>query len=179
MALHSMKGGNSIKKHIINEKIRAKEVRLIDDEGKQLGVVSLAEAREMAESKGLDLLLVSKDVEPPICKLINYGQFLYQQKKKSKQNKAGKSANVIKEIKLSHKISIHDYNVRVNAAKKFLGKKNKVKLTIFFRGREITYRDNLGVQTAERFLEDILDYGSKDNDIVKSGRNLTVLINPK
>jgi len=142
-------------------------------------VLALDEAKRIAQEKDLDLLLVSKDVDPPICKLINYGQFMYQQKKKSKQNKAKKSSNVIKEIKLSHKISIHDYNVRVNHAKKFLSKKNKVKLTIFFKGREITYRDNLGVQTAERFLEDIQDYGTKDNDIVKSGRNLTVLINPK
>lgn len=142
-------------------------------------MLALDEAKRIAQEKDLDLLLVSKDVDPPICKLINYGQFMYQQKKKSKQNKAKKSSNVIKEIKLSHKISIHDYNVRVNHAKKFLSKKNKVKLTIFFKGREITYRDNLGVQTAERFLEDIQDYGTKDNDIVKSGRNLTVLINPK
>ena len=122
-------------------------------------------------------MLISKDATPPVCKLIDYGQFLYQQKKKEKKSK--KSNNIIKELKLSHKISIHDYNVRINQAVKFLEKKYKVKITIRFKGREIIYRDQLGIKTIDRILEDLNEYGIKDNDIVKSGRNLSVLINPK
>jgi translation initiation factor IF-3 len=102
---------------------------------------------------------------------------MYHQKKKEKQSK--KTTQVIKELKMSHKISVHDYNVRINQAVKFLSKRFKVKLTIVFRGREIVFRDNLGVEIVKRFINDIEEYGIKDNDIVKSGRNLSVLINPK
>ncbi len=112
-----------------------------------------------------------------MCKIVDYGQFMYHLKKKEKQSR--RSTQVIKELKMSHKISIHDYNVRLNHAKKFLSKKFKVKITIVFRGREIVYRDGLGMDMVFRFLKDIEEYGIKDNDIVKSGRNLSVLINPK
>ncbi len=122
-------------------------------------------------------MLISDQATPPVCKIVDYGQFMYQQKKKEKKSK--RTSNTIKELKMSHKISIHDYNVRVNQAIKFLTKKLKVKVTIVFKGREIIYRDQLGVKTIERFLEDLNEYGTKDNDIVKSGRNLSVMLNPK
>tara|TARA_Y100001970_G_C14189353_1_gene834424 strand:- start:782 stop:1090 length:309 start_codon:yes stop_codon:yes gene_type:complete len=102
---------------------------------------------------------------------------MYHQKKKEKQSR--RSGQVIKELKLSHKISSHDYNVRINQAIKFLSKKYKVKVTVVFRGREIVFRDKLGVEMVNRFLNDIEEYGIKDNDIVKSGRNLMVMVNPK
>jgi translation initiation factor IF-3 len=140
-------------------------------------VVSITEARKLSSEKNLDLLLLSSNASPPVCKIVNYGQFMYHQKKKEKQSK--KTTQVIKELKMSHKISVHDYNVRINQAVKFLSKKFKVKLTIVFRGREIVFRDNLGVEIVKRFINDIEEYGIKDNDIVKSGRNLSVLINPK
>ena len=122
-------------------------------------------------------MLISEQATPPVCKIVDYGQFMYQQKKKEKKSK--RTSNTIKELKMSHKISIHDYNVRVNQAIKFLTKKLKVKVTIVFKGREIIYRDQLGVKTIERFLEDLNEYGTKDNDIVKSGRNLSVMLIPK
>tara|TARA_Y100000591_G_scaffold328360_1_gene354685 strand:+ start:1799 stop:2176 length:378 start_codon:yes stop_codon:yes gene_type:complete len=125
----------------------------------------------------MDLLLLSDNASPPVCKIVDYGQFMYHQKKKEKQSK--RSGQVIKELKLSHKISSHDYNVRINQAIKFLNKKFKVKITVVFRGREIVFRDNLGMEMVLRFLSDIEEYGIKDNDIVKSGRNLSVMINPK
>ena len=140
-------------------------------------MVSITEARKLSSEKNLDLLLLSSNASPPVCKIVNYGQFMYHQKKKEKQSK--KTTQVIKELKMSHKISVHDYNVRINQAVKFLSKKFKVKLTIVFRGREIVFRDNLGVEIVKRFINDIEEYGIKDNDIVKSGRNLSVLINPK
>ena len=140
-------------------------------------MVSITEARKLSSEKNLDLLLLSSNASPPVCKIVNYGQFMYHQKKKEKQSK--KTTQVIKELKMSHKISVHDYNVRINQAVKFLSKRFKVKLTIVFRGREIVFRDNLGVEIVKRFINDIEEYGIKDNDIVKSGRNLSVLINPK
>tara|TARA_B100001989_G_C24521733_1_gene456243 strand:+ start:543 stop:914 length:372 start_codon:yes stop_codon:yes gene_type:complete len=123
------------------------------------------------------LVLISKDAKPPVCKIVDYGQYIYQQKKKEKQSK--KTTQTIKELKMSHKISSHDYNVRINQAIKFLTKRFKVKTTLVFRGREIAYRETLGMKLIERFLSDLEEYGTKDDIIVKSGRNLSVLINPK
>ncbi|MBH37693.1 translation initiation factor IF-3 [bacterium] len=170
-------GGTFIKHYIINEKIKAEKVRLIDNEGNQLGILPISEARRLSLEKNLDLLLLSGNASPPVCKIVDYGQFMYHQKKKEKQSR--RSGQVIKELKLSHKISSHDYNVRINQAIKFLSKKYKVKVTVVFRGREIVFRDKLGVEMVNRFLNDIEEYGIKDNDIVKSGRNLMVMVNPK
>lgn len=133
----------------------------------------------LASQKELDLIQITNQSNPPICKLADYGQFLYQQKKKDKQQKKQSQAQVIKEIKMSHKISSNDYETRLNQAKKFLGKRYKIKLTVTFKGREIVFRDTLGMQRVDQFLNDIVDYGVKDNDVVKSGKNINLLINPK
>ena len=98
---------------------------------------------------------------------------------KTKEKQAKRPSQTIKELKMSHKISTHDYQVRINQAIKFLGKRYKVKTTLVFRGREIVYRDTLGMNLIEKFLSDLEAYGTKDDVIVKSGRNLSVLINPK
>jgi translation initiation factor IF-3 len=124
----------------------------------------------------LDLLLISESSVPPVCKLVNYGQFMYQQKKKDKS--ARRSAQVTKELKMSPKISDNDYNVRLNKAKVFLGKKYKIKLTIFFRGREIMHKD-LGEKLAKRFLEEISDLGTSDAHLSRAGRNFVIIISPK
>lgn len=137
----------------------------------------LQEARRISSEQNLDLILISKDAKPPVCKIVDYGQYVYQQKKKEKQAK--RPSQTIKELKMSHKISTHDYQVRINQAIKFLGKRYKVKTTLVFRGREIVYRDTLGMNLIEKFLSDLEAYGTKDDVIVKSGRNLSVLINPK
>lgn len=124
----------------------------------------------------MDLLLISENSNPPVCKLVNYGQFMYQQKKKEKS--ARKSAQVTKELKMSPKISEHDFQVRLNKAKTFLGKRYKIKLTIFFRGREIVHKD-LGEQLAQRFLDELKDLGTSDSQLTKAGRNFVVIISPK
>ena len=118
-------GGTPIKKYYTNNKIRAREVRLIDQHGEQIGVVPLQEALSKAEENSLDLIQITNQSNPPICKLADYGQFMYQQKKKDKQQK--KQGQTIKEIKMSHKISSNDYNTRLNQTIKFLGKKYKNK----------------------------------------------------
>ncbi len=171
------RGGKSKKRYSINEQIKAKEVRLIDNKGNQVGVVPIEKAKEMSNDLNLDLLLISKDANPPVCKIADYGQFLYQEKKREKQTK--KTTQTIKELKLSHNISIGDYNVRLNHAKKFLTKKYKVKLTVVFRGRHIIYKNDHGIKIVERFLEDIKEYGTKDNQEIRPTRNLSIMINPK
>ena len=170
-------GGVCIKRYSVNDRIRASEVRLVDKDGGQLGIKSLDEAKQLASEQQLDLILISPNAKPPVCKIANYGQFMYKMKKKEKESK--KTIQVIKELKMSHKISIHDYDVRIRQAKKFLGKKNKVKVTVVFRGRDIVFKETHGVKMLNKFLEDLEEYGNKDNDIVKSGRNLSVMVNPK
>ena len=120
--------------------------------------------------------MISETANPPVCKIINYGQFMYHQKKKEKQTK--KSAQVIKELKMSPKISANDYNVRLTKGIEFLKKKYKIKLTIFFRGREIVHKD-LGETVLNRFIADISEFGVPDKDITKSGRQMIAIINAK
>ena len=172
------KGGANTKNYILNEKIRSKEVRLIDHEGKQIGVVPIEEARKLAEEKGLDLLVVSADAAPPVCRIVDFGQYRYEQQKKDKQSKKGNRTGTVKELKMSPKISAHDYQVRLTSAKKFLQKGLKVKLTVFFRGREITHPE-LGKEVINKFLEDIKEIGVPESGIATQGKIFGVLINPK
>ena len=161
---------------MINEQIRAREVRVVEESGNQLGVITIQDARRISTEKGLDLVLISENAVPPICKLVDYGQFMYQQKKKSKQGK--KSVQVTKELKMSPKISEHDYQVRLNQGFKFLEKKYKIKLTIFFKGREIVHSE-LGYELANRYINDIKELGNAENQPSMSGRSLIVIISPK
>jgi translation initiation factor IF-3 len=151
---------------------------LIDHEGTQVGVVALEKAMEMALAKELDLMLVSPESDPPVCKIIDYGQFRYQQRKKEKLAKKAVKSQVIKEIKMSPKISIHDYEVRVNRGMEFLKKGYKIKLTIPFRGREIIHPE-LGEAIVKRYLESIATLGAADQGIAKAHRSMIVLISPK
>lgn len=116
---------------------------------------------------------MSPNAEPPVCRVLNYGQFKYQQNKKDKQAKKSNKSNIVKEIKMSPKISIHDYTVRVNHSKSFLEKGYRVKLTIPFRGREIMHKD-LGNELAQRFIEDIKDFGTPDSELQSAPRSLVV-----
>ena len=119
--------------------------------------------------------MISDKSDPPVCKILDHGQFLYQQKKKEKANK--KNVQVTKELKMSPKISIHDYNVRLRRATEFLDKKYKVKLTIFFRGREMSHQD-LGFDLVKRFIEDIKESGVPDGDPIRQGRNIVLILIP-
>lgn len=151
-------------------------MRLIGPEGEQLGVTSIEDARNISSQKQLDLVLISENSTPPVCKLIDYGQFLYKQKKKEKQSK--KTSQIIKEIKMSPKISDHDYTVRLNKSKKFLEKKYKIKVNIFFRGREIVHNE-LGFKLIQRFIGDISELGSAESDPQRNGRSIIVILAPK
>ncbi|MFA5880043.1 MAG: translation initiation factor IF-3 [Candidatus Margulisiibacteriota bacterium] len=167
-----------IKHYILNSQIRAKEIRLIDADGARLGVVTLEEARRIAEQKDLDVLLISDNIEPPVCKLVDFEHFRYEQQKKDKQQKKGGKNQVTKELKLSPNISDHDYLVRLNSAKKFLTKKYKVKATLFFKGRQITHPE-LGKEVMMKFMNDLKELGIPESTSLNTERVLTVNINPK
>lgn len=153
-------------------------MRLIDDEGKQIGVVPLQKAISLTEEKHLDLLLVSPEAKPPVCKMINYGQFRYQQQKKERQAKKTVKSQTVKELKMSPKISEHDYQVRVSQGVKFLSKGYKVKLTISFRGREIVHPE-LGKAVIDRFVTDMSELANTDGQVIRANRTLAVILNPK
>ncbi len=161
----------------MNEKIRTKEVRLVGNEGEQFGVVSLEAALAKAKESDLDLMLVAQTAKPPVCKLVNFGQFKYQQQKKEKQSKKMSKAHVTKELKLSPKISEHDFMVRVSRGREFLGKGHKIKITVMFRGREIIHPE-LGHGVIEKFLEKIADIGVLESRS-QSGRMMLAFVNPK
>lgn len=134
-------------------------------------------ALKNAQDKDLDLVMVSENAKPPVCRIIDYGQYRYQQQKKEKQARKSSKTNVIKELKMSPKISDHDYQVRVNRGREFLGKGYTVKLLIFFRGREIIHPE-LGSRLVTRFLEDVSDIGKSDQGISKAHRNIIAMISP-
>ncbi len=140
-----------IQKFYINEKIRAPEVRVLDAEGKLLGVLKLEEALAVAKAKELDLVEVSPKANPPVCKILDYGQFKYQKEKEARKQKAQSKEVDIKGVRLTFKIGIGDFNVRVNQAKKFLDRGDKVKVELPLRGREKAHRD-VAVALVNRFI---------------------------
>ncbi len=171
-------GGCPIKKYLLNDKIKAKSVRLIGDDGTQHGIVAFLDALNMSKEAGLDLMMVSETSDPPVCKIVNFGQFKYQQKKKEKQSQKKAKGQVIKELKMSPKISEHDFQVRVNRGREFLEKGFKVKVSIPFRGREIIHPE-LGQNIAKRFIEMVKDLGTLEGNVTQAGRSLLAFVNPK
>ncbi|MCP4050327.1 MAG: translation initiation factor IF-3 [bacterium] len=163
-----------IKKHILNNKIRAKEVRLIDKDGCQVGIVPIEHALAQALENELDLLQVS-ETTPPVCKVLDFGQFRYQQQKKEKQAKKNTKS---KELKMRPKISLHDYEVRLKRGIEFLQKGYKLKITIFFRGREIIHRE-LGIKLLNKYIEEIQEYGLANGGISDIGRSMIITFSPK
>ena len=141
-------------------------------------MLSIAEARAMAEQEGIDLMLISPDAKPPVCKLVNYGQFCYEQKKKERKAKKANKNHITKELKLSVKISSNDYNVRLNKAKDFLAKGYAVKVSVFFKGREVT-RKSYGVEVLKNFIQDIESFGQISGNIIDSNRMIYIMIMPK
>lgn len=163
---------------ILNRNIRAKEVRLIDDEGNNHGVIATSKALMMAEEKGLDLILVSPNQEPPVAKILDYGKYKYEIEKRAKEAKKKQHTVDIKEIKVRYKIDIHDYNVKINAIKKFIAAGNKVKLVVMLRGREMQH-NHLAYDLANRFLADLS--GEKitiERKPVMDGRNIITILAP-
>lgn len=161
----------------INEDIRSSEVRVIGADGAQVGVVSIKEALELAKLAKLDLVEVVPNATPPVCKIVDYGKFRYNQTKKEKNSKKSQHQVKVKEIKLKPNIDEHDLQTKVKHARQFIEKGNKVKVTCMFRGREMAHRD-IGTKVVEKFLEGIEDLGGPESPLKWMGRFLTVVIAP-
>lgn len=164
---------------MLNQGIKAETVRIITDDGEQL-TLSRTEALQRAQDEGLDLYLVSPNTNPPVAKILDYGHYKYVKEKKQKdaKKKNSQKGNTIKELKLTPRIGIHDFKTRVKRAKEFLGKGYKVKLTIFFKGREATHQE-LGVTMIQRFLDEIEELGWAENPDFRPrlvGRFMSILI---
>jgi len=138
----------------MNERIRAREVRVIDDEGNQIGVLPPFEALKMAREKNLDLVEISPNANPPVCRIMDFGKFLYQQEKKERAAKKHQKQIVVKEVKFRINVDEHDYEFKKNHVLRFLEEGDKVKATIFFRGREMT-RTSLGRELLDRLIKDV------------------------
>ena len=163
---------------MINEQIKAKEVRLISSEGEQLGVVSINEAREKAEEAGLDLVLIAPTAKPPVCKIIDYGKFRYELARKDKEAKKKQKTIEVKEVRLSPNIDTNDLNTKVGSARKFLEKGNKVKVTLRFRGREMA-RMFKSEYILDDFAEALSDVATIDKPSKAEGRSLVMFLSAK
>jgi translation initiation factor IF-3 len=164
------------KKLRINYRIRMPQLRLIGEDGKQLGIVSRNEALKMAREAGLDLVEVSPHTRPPVCKIMDYGKHMYEERKKEKKRKH--SIVKLKELKLGLKIDEHDYNVKLRKAKEFLSNGNKVKVRLKFRGREVIYADR-GKDVLMRFARDLEEISNIEQSPTREGRFMIFLLSPK
>ena len=161
----------------INRAIRAREVRVVDDEGGQLGVLSLSDALAAAEARGLDLVEVSPTAVPPVCRIMDYGKYKYQQNKRATEAKKKAAKIELKEVKMRPKTEEHDYAFKVKNARRFLEEGNKVKFTIMFRGREVTHPE-FGHKQLEQAVEDLKDIGQVESAPSMSGRFITMVMAP-
>ncbi|KGL49169.1 translation initiation factor IF-3 [Porphyromonas gulae] len=163
--------------HRINEAIRVKEVRLVGDNVEQ-GVYNIQEARRIAESQDLDLVEISPNADPPVCRVTDYQKFVYQLKKKAKEQKAKSVKIVIKEIRFGPQTDDHDYNFKLKHAKEFLQEGSKVKAYVFFRGRSILFKEQ-GEVLLLRFANDLEDFARVEQMPILEGKRMTIMLTPK
>ncbi len=171
---------DSIDKRFIrtNEKIRAREIRVIDDEGQQVGVMPPFEALKKAREKNMDLVEISPTAVPPVCRIMDFGKFLYQQEKREREAKKHQKVITVKEVKFRINVDDHDYETKKNHVLRFLDEGDKVKATIFFRGREMT-RTGLGRQILERLLKDVEGHSIVEFRPRQEGNTLHAILAPK
>lgn len=162
----------------LNEEIRANEVRCVGDDGEVYGILSIEEALQIAKKEGLDLVLIAPDAKPPVCKVMDYGKFRYQQEKKQKEAKKKQKAIEIKEIKLSVKIAQNDINVKIKHAKEFISEGKHVKFRVFLKGREMNSPET-GVVLLNKIYEQIQDFCTREKDPIFEGRYVNMLVMPK
>ncbi len=162
----------------INDEIRAKEVRLVGDDGEQMGIVPTSEALSIAEERELDLVEVAPSAKPPVCRFMDYGKFKFEQGKREKEAKKKQKVISIKEVKMRPNIEDHDFDVKSKNARKFLSAGDKLKFTVMFRGREITHPE-LGMRLAEKFAEELSDISVIEKPAKVEGRNMTMILVPK
>jgi translation initiation factor IF-3 len=161
----------------INDQIRAPRVRLVDEDGSQVGIKTSGEALEYAYSKGLDLVEIAAQADPPVAKVMDYGKYRYEQEQKAKQARKHQSQIHVKEIKLRPKIQIHDYNTKKGHVERFLNQRAKVKVTIMFRGRETSHPER-GRDLLMRLAEDVKEIGAVEQPPLLDGRNMVMVLGP-
>ena len=168
----------SIVTHQLNEDIRDKELRLIGSGGEQLGIMSADEALRIADEKGLDLVKISPQANPPVCKLMDYGKFRFEQGKREKEARKNQHVVEIKEIRMSPGIDVGDFNVKLKNAQKFLTEGNRVKVSVRFRGREMAHTD-IGRKLLDKFAEQCAEIANVDKGAKLEGRNMSMFLSPK
>lgn len=164
--------------HQLNEEIRDKEIRLIAADGTMLGIVSAQEALAQAEEQELDLVKISPNAVPPVCKIMDYGKFRFDQLKKEKEARKNQRVVEIKEIRMSPGIDVGDFNVKLKNAQKFLTDGNRVKVSVRFRGREMAHTD-IGKKLLDKFAEQCAEVSSVDKGAKLEGRNMSMFLSPK
>jgi len=162
----------------MNERIRAREVRVIGDEGEQIGIMPPYEALKLAREKNLDLVEISPTAQPPVCRIMDYGKFLYQQEKREREAKKHQKTITVKEVKFRINVDDHDYETKKNHVLRFLEEGDKVKATIFFRGREMT-RQSFGREILERLIKDVENKGMVEFRPRQEGNTLHLILAPK
>ena len=164
--------------HQINEQIRDKSIRVISDDGEQMGIMSAREAMDIAEERGLDLVKISPNAQPPVCKIMDYGKFRFEQAKKQKEAKKNQHIITIKEMRLSTNIDKHDLDVKAKNVSKFLQAGDKVKISLRFRGRQMTHTD-LGREVMEEFFSMVQDDAVMEKGTKMEGRSMFMILAPK
>lgn len=162
----------------MNNRIHAKTVRLISLDGRQLGIASIRDALKAAMEEGLDLVEVAPNSDPPVCRIMDYGKFKYEASKREQGSRKKGKTSQLKEIKVRPHTEDHDLGFKIRNLKRFLEKKNKVKVTVIFRGRELAYKD-MGVDILNRVAEEVIEEGTVEQPPKHEGRNLTMVIVPK
>ena len=164
--------------HELNEAISDKEIRLIGPAGEQLGIMAPAQALRIAEEQSLDLVKISPQASPPVCKLMNYGKFRFEQGKREKEARKNQHVVEIKEIRMSPGIDVGDFNVKLKNAQKFLTEGNRVKVSVRFRGREMAHTD-IGRKLLDKFAEQCAEIANVDKGAKLEGRNMSMFLSPK
>ena len=164
--------------HQLNEEIRDKEIRLIGETGEQLGIMSSADALHIADERGLDLVKISPQATPPVCKLMNYGKYRFEQSKREKEARKNQHVVEIKEVRMSPGIDVGDFNTKLKNAQKFIADGNRVKVSVRFRGREMAHTD-IGRDLLVRFAEAVAEVANLDKEPKMEGRSMSIFLSPK
>ena len=162
----------------INERIKYPQLRVVDSDGKQLGVIDRIKALEIANQRGLDLVLVSEKANPPVCRIMDYGKYKFEQEKKAKEARKKSHQTEVKEVKMRYKIDKHDYDVRIGQAARFLKSGDKVKCTVIFRGREIQH-SNLAETLLLKMASDLEEQSEVQQRPKREGRNMIMFLSPR
>ncbi len=169
---------NNIKQELpINEQIRFKEVQVIDEQGQKIGKLPINKALEIAMEKNLDLVLVSSNIENPVCKIMNYGKHKFEQSKREKESRKKQKVIECKEIRVTPNIETHDFNFKAKNARRFLTEGNKVKITVRFRGREVNYV-KMGEDVLNKFIETLNDVSTLEKKPFLEGKNMFIILAP-